>query len=170
MSPQELEWLAEQASRHSLIVEVGCFLGRSTRALADHTSGVVIATDTWSVDWAESIKGPDPIAYQTIQQHPDAFLEFLVNTRDLHNVLIRRGTLSESRLPFCPDMVFIDGDHSYWEVLRDIRAAKRIASGPGSLLCGHDYNSPHWPDVTRAVHDEFGMLEGACESIWWVTL
>src|SRR5258708_38660332 len=47
MSEAELTWLAEQAACHKVIVEVGSYLGRSTRALGDHTTGIVYAIDDW---------------------------------------------------------------------------------------------------------------------------
>src|SRR5579872_1226425 len=47
MLSTELEWLAEKAKRRKNIVEVGSWMGRSTRALADSTRGTVIAVDTW---------------------------------------------------------------------------------------------------------------------------
>src|SRR5262245_4650710 len=42
-----LEWLATQAQTHNVIVELGSYCGRSTRALADNTPGVVYAIDDW---------------------------------------------------------------------------------------------------------------------------
>ena len=47
MSPLELEWLAQQA-QHGIVVEIGSWMGRTTRAMADSKiDGVIYAVDTW---------------------------------------------------------------------------------------------------------------------------
>ena len=169
MSSEELEWLAQQAQTHVAIAEVGCFIGRSTRALADHTSGIVYAIDPWDPKWLESVGDADPAAMTVALRHPTPLLEFVENTRDLPNVLIRVGTLPSVRFPIPPDMIFIDGDHRYRAVSNDIFASLRLLR-PGCLLCGHDYEESHWPDVTDVVRSILGTPDGVCGSIWWVQL
>ena len=47
MTELELTYLAETASKSTLIVEVGSWMGRSTCALAATTKGLLFAVDTW---------------------------------------------------------------------------------------------------------------------------
>jgi hypothetical protein len=51
MRTNELDWLATRAADARMIVEVGCWQGRSTRALADHSAGIVYAIDPWAGDY-----------------------------------------------------------------------------------------------------------------------
>lgn len=159
MQEKELLWLAEHASQHSLIVEVGSYHGRSTRALGDHTSGKVIAVDTWDgpVDW----KG----------EKLDSFLDiFKINLTDLiesGKVTPITPTQVDLFVTECPDMVFIDADHSYAAVRKDIEFWKnKIAAG--GLLCGHDSG---FDDVQKALNElvpNYKVDEGT--SIWYATL
>jgi hypothetical protein len=48
MPDRELDWLSKQAAVYTNIVEIGSFMGRSTRALAEATRGTVTAVDTWA--------------------------------------------------------------------------------------------------------------------------
>lgn len=50
------------------------------------------------------------------------------------------------------DFVFIDADHSYDAVCKDIKAWRPKVRG-GGLISGHDYE---WPTVANAVHDTLG--------------
>src|SRR5687768_5054015 len=50
MSDAELFFLAKTAKVSKSIIEVGVYHGRTTRALADNTSGVVYAVDPWMPD------------------------------------------------------------------------------------------------------------------------
>lgn len=163
MSEEELGWLAENAQRHRVIVEVGSFLGRSTRALGDHCPGVVHAVDPW----------PDEVAADDVvgkkYRYPNKFIPFQQNLDDLivtGKVIPHRTTFREGLFPPASvDMVFIDGNHSYEAVMNDIRIARGVIE-PGGLLCGHDY-SRNWPGVVRAVDEAVGGENvNIFDSIW----
>jgi predicted O-methyltransferase YrrM len=61
-------------------------------------------------------------------------------------------------LPYKIDMVFIDGDHRYETVVKDIKKAFELLK-PGGLICGHDYDHPNWPGVKQAVDEYVGNVE-----------
>ena len=50
MSEEELVYLAELASDRECIVEIGSWMGRSARAMADNTKGKMYCVDTWQDD------------------------------------------------------------------------------------------------------------------------
>lgn len=143
MTEQELEWLALEAKKRHRIVELGSHLGRSTRALGDNTPGKVWAIDHWN--------GTDELQYQD-GERAQLFERFRENVGDL----IDRGKVvpvrtdhrqSESLPDIQPDMVFIDGDHSYEGCKADILHWKEKLV-PGGVLCGHDFE---FPEVSKAV-------------------
>ncbi len=143
MSEEELFWLAWQAQQHKLIVEIGCYLGRSTRALADHCSGTVIAIDDFA--------GPR----DTNEKYDSTALlsKYLENVPNSNVVTL----MSDHECMSCniyPDMVFIDGSHEYKDVKRDIERWLLFLQD-GGLLCGHDYDE-NWPGVTDAVNELLG--------------
>src|SRR5579864_9220071 len=84
MSEDEISWLAEQASSHSRIVEIGSWTGRSTLALAQNTQGTV-----WAIDnWLGSAGDLDDIIHA--RGIDWAFDEFRRNLRDCSNVYVKR--------------------------------------------------------------------------------
>ena len=151
MARDELLWLAERASEHSRIAEIGSWMGRSTRALADNTSGTVYAVDTWlgSEEHAGMLQG-----------RPDNYLldEFVRNMGDLVATArvcpIRMDSRVAARIFWERgtrfDMIFIDASHDYENVKADIVDWKKVLA-PGGLLCGHDFGCAEFPGVTRAI-------------------
>lgn len=66
------------------------------------------------------------------------------------------------------DFVFIDANHTYAEVKRDIVAWRPKVRRWGMVL-GHDY-SDRWPGVKRAVNEVFGKPILFDSSIWGVVV
>jgi hypothetical protein len=65
------------------------------------------------------------------------------------------------------DLIFIDGDHSYDGVRRDLLAwwpkVKR-----GGWLGGHDYAHPNQGEVKRAVDETMGLVKLGDNRTWWI--
>lgn len=163
MSETELNWLAQEAQKHKYIVEIGSHLGRSTRALADNTPGKVVAIDDW--------KGPRDVG----MEEGNFFPGFCHNMADVLGTKLQAirtdfKNLADVKLEEEPDMIFLDGEHTYKEVLRDLLWARsKMKHG---LLCGHDFEYQEVVYALAAFLAETDMVPsvGAAlrTSIWWV--
>ena len=171
VSRRELRWLARQAAQASLILEIGCFCGRSTSALASHTTGYVISVDSF-----EGAPG-DAHEREAKRVGPDALCDRAAeNLRDLiqaRRVILLKGR-SDDVLPMLRslhnkfDLAFIDGDHSCQQVLKDIDMCADLVR-PGGILSGHDYGGRKHPGVKKAVNERLPGFSIAVASIWmWV--
>ena len=165
LTETEAIWLAEHAAYSSCIAEIGSWRGRSTRALADHTPGVVFAIDSWDDSaigypgWWTATEAPS--LYRQPNWLWDEFHKHLgshIGTRVLplrmfsayaYEVFQRRGQRF--------DMVFIDGSHDYAHVRGDILMFRELLT-PHGIICGHDYNEPSCPEVAPAVHSVFNKI------------
>lgn len=163
MQPMHLEWLAQQAAIHESIIELGSWVGRSTRALCDNTRGHVWAVDMWEEG------NPFPNAELAYTMFKENLKEHLESGR----LTILRGTtdnafkivFSMHTSPFF-DMVFIDANHDYEYVKRDILNYRTVIR-PSGIICGHDLN---YDGVAKAVTEIFGADYRALEYLWWCDL
>jgi predicted O-methyltransferase YrrM len=165
MSEGELIWLAERAKASKIILEFGCYKGRSTRALADNTEGIIYAVDPWSGDYY-SDDGKSKIFSCEVNS------EFYNNLSDhiLNNRVFLFKTYSTSFIPLLrPDFVFLDGDHHYQAVKDDINHVMRICH-PRCIIAGHDYGRSDWPGVKQAVDEIFGDKALIHDTIWYVEM
>jgi predicted O-methyltransferase YrrM len=166
MSPAELQWLAEAAKQHQCIVELGSHLGRSTRALADNTAGTVYAIDDWKGPRQFKDGTPNTQWEEVAHKLLLAFQKNLAAHIASGKVVPIQTDHAEAITKFpgvMPDMVFIDGDHDYEPVVRDISLWKDIMA-PGGLLCGHDTD---WDGVARAVKDTLPGAENVPDTMIW---
>lgn len=157
-TPDELKILGELASRSKDVVEVGCWKGRSTKALLELCKGKVYAVDHWN--------GSDTDISGVVAREKDIFGEFFENVGHYPNLEILRGDSIEMSKCFNGkkvDMVFIDASHDYLSVKADIEAWLPKCK---KYICGHDYNIAQ---VKQAVDEKFPKVN-TVEDIWWVDL
>jgi len=145
MSIEQLKWLFNTAKEMETIVEVGSYKGRSTYALLTGTDGTV-----WAVD---------PFTGMKIG---DFYDDFVKNVGHFENLKILRMKSEEAVKQFKDksiDMVFIDGDHTYEEVKKDIEMWLPKVK---KLICGHDYQGA---DVRKAVDEK---LKVEVSNLIWI--
>lgn len=158
MSRRELEWIAETASQHMIIVEVGCWKGRTTTAIAMHTPGVVYAVDHWEGTADDDGAMRNELALRgAIAAYSDFCANLLpemrcgkvipVRSECSQAITVIRDLLAHRKAGF----VFIDGAHDYPSVRRDIIGFGGLLHS-GGIIAGHDY-APRWPGVVRAVDE-----------------
>lgn len=163
MSERELTWLATMASSCNKIVEFGCHHGRSTRAIADNAP---LGAKIWAVDpWGGNYKNEDGTSVNIDTYVMPQFRHNLHDHIVSGKVIPVRQFSHKFGLDEKVDMVFLDGDHRFEAVYRDIIAAKRLLK-PEGLLCGHDYDHPEWPGVKLAI-DAMSLKVEREDLIWW---
>jgi predicted O-methyltransferase YrrM len=173
MNEEELTWLAKTAAKSSCIAEIGSWRGRSARAMADNTDGMIVCVDPWS---------DDSIGYggwwtaqedRTKYGRKDWLLkEFQANLADHigHKVFMVRdfsaNAIEKIRMNMVRfDMIFIDGSHDFGHVCGDILMWWSLLK-PGGVFCGHDYGEPTCPEVAPAVNRFVGKVEVVAGTIW----
>ena len=146
-----VDWWSRELGARKQIVEVGCWLGRSTSyitRLCQARGATLTCVDTW----AGSSDRFDA-AYRALLASRDIEAEFRAHVAALGvSPQIRREpslAVARSFAPGSVDLVFLDASHDHDAVAADI-AAWRPALRERGLLAGHDL-SEHHPGVVAAV-------------------
>ena len=162
MQHRRWHWLDSQIKDHkwSIGVEVGVLFGQNLAYLLRENPGLqMIGIDFWR-----------PCKGYTVEEMEEYKEAALVLT-DLYPS--RLGYVEDSSnkahqlLPdACFDFVFIDADHNYYAVYRDLLNYRRKVR-PGGLLCGHDYRKE---GVYRALHNLYGheAHEVGIDNCWFI--
>lgn len=185
MRPEELEWLGTEAAKHKAVAEVGSWMGRSTRAIADNLpeDGYVFAVDTWMGSdeprHKEMLAGkalsPDaekPGDNWLLDQFCANFPEEYIKEGPRYRVrpcqrtsLAAADYLGTGCYHFRFGMIFLDASHDYENVLADIKAWHPLLA-EGGTMCGHDFGGS-FPGVQRAVQDFYPKAHKVgAGSIW----
>lgn len=152
MSESELHWLGTQAKSRKVIVELGSHRGRSTRAFADNLpeGGRLYAVDTWTD------KGNASYFWENLLDHITAGRVIPVSL----DGATAAGLLHDVEA----ELIFIDAEHDYNSVKRDILTWQPLLA-EGGLFCGHDYHTD-WPGVIQAVDELLIARQPPNTGIW----
>ena len=157
MNPDELHWLYYHASQYQSVLEVGCWQGRSTTALAQGCTGRVVTVDHFT-------GSPEEQAHEGIERET-LLATAMANLAPFPHVQIlpieSRFAARKFRAQSL-DMVFIDGSHTVEDVLADLLLwSPKVRY----LLAGHDLN---WGTVLMAL-GLFGVpFEKGPGNLWYM--
>lgn len=141
------------------VVEVGCWEGRSTIALAAACKPYPVqAVDTWN-------GSPGEVSAELARER-DVYATFLANTEGLNITPHRMGW--RDYFASHPDpvrFIHIDAEHSYLEVKENIEAVLPLMVS-GGVICGDD---AHHPPVQQAVLETLGNAY-LMATLWWTAV
>lgn len=155
--------LALSCATGAAVLEIGSYYGASScylGAALKQINGRLICVDTWS--------------NETMPEGTrDTYEIFMKNLAPLNSIVSVRRKRSEdlltTDLPDKLDMVFIDGDHSYLSVKRDVNIVMPLIAEEG-ILAFHDIK--WFQGVTRVVGEllstGFWRFEGSADNLMWL--
>ena len=197
--------LARNPGEPYSVVEIGSWAGESAilwaDAIRDHNEGVgrVVCVDPWLPYFSDTDvdRAPKLAQMEDALKNNEIYRLFLHNVRASgheRRVEPQRGK-SDDVLPQLGeqefDLVFVDGLHTYSQVIKDLHNSDRLVR-QGGLLCGDDLelqdhevdreltrqnkeidcildersNEHYHPGVTLAVSEFFGCEVSAYEGFW----
>lgn len=132
MTSSELDWLAEKASQANVIIELGCYKGRSTKQLALSSQGIIYTIDNFI-----GIPGDNELSIR--EEFEDNLRLELGSGKVILIPLSRQDAIEELyTLDIKADLIFIDAAHDYESVRDDIKSLLPFVKKDG-IICGHDY-------------------------------
>ncbi len=148
---------AEELSPDGIIIEIGALFGLSTQAILEGSkNNKVVTIDNFG--W-----NPIGLSEDRHEQLLRANLRYFTRQDRLQ---IYKGSSSSYLENIYSgekvSMVFIDADHSYEGVLKDINFADAVHA---PIVCGDDYS---FPGVSRAVNERYGDLVSCIGDMWWI--
>jgi hypothetical protein len=142
-----IEWIIRFADIPGPVVEIGTSLGYSAQALCE---GVIKSGKPKKVYTVDNY-GWNPMGMPRFRHKMHTDLNLRLASR-LTDLVIVDSTAEKFYQTFDqrPSIAFIDADHSYASVKKDLQYFKQIGT---PVIIGHDYN---FPDVAKAVHEVLG--------------
>ena len=163
-------WLASVINKegYKAGAEIGCLKGVTTRHILRYCPGLQLlyAVDLWSWDAYEGEEGHERLHdrwnFPVIKRH------FNRVTREFSNRLtVLEGIswdMAEKVKDGSLDFVFIDANHSYECVAKDIKAWTPKLH-PGGMLCGHDFSEKR-AGVIKAVTELVSDFSLGVDHVW----
>lgn len=146
------------------MIEIGSYMGESTSLFA--MSGLF--SDIYAIDpWEGSFQH-----LNENQGFVNIITEFNINNRLFTEKIVHPiiGYSQDVVHKFNDDeydVIYVDGDHDYTSVKRDIQMyLPKLKSG--GFMCGHDYNERIFPNTCAAIDEIFGKPHQVFSDESWV--
>lgn len=176
VTPKRWDWLTRMIRRNGFTVgaEVGVANGKNMRHLLEYNPRLrMYAVDKWEkVEGGGEAGDPTSCSPGCTSWDPvEGWNRFKLVTRQYKNRLtVLRGDSIEMAQHVedeSLDFVFIDADHRYEGVYRDIVAwAPKVK--PRGVICGHDMGYPRFPGVNKAVSELIpNYRDAGIDYVWW---
>jgi len=160
-----------------LVVEIGSFLGKSTRFILEAApNATIIAVDHWKATWKWFIHSWKGNVKERDKFESYIYETFLFNCWEYRDRLIplkadSTGGLDEiHNLELQPDLIYVDGDHYFEGVLKDI--FKSVSYFPEAQIVGDDWEwgpDRNYPvrQAAELIAKDFGYEIELNENTWY---
>lgn len=155
-------------------VEVGVWKGHTSKRVADSCPSLKKLFLVDPYDASLGYKKGNIYDERNQKKVSEAKKEMLSKMKDHKNVEFLFFTSEKASKKLknkSVDIIFIDGQHTYEEVKKDISFWKDKVK-EGGLLCGHDYNNRYKEHVVKAVDEAFDEKRISIydDAVWVVRL
>lgn len=164
----EIDKIAELAIGRKRALEIGCFIGKSTVAIAANAERVT-TIDPFDCHHSDINKDGNLDRSKEGFNNLPAYLD---NIKGYDNIRYFVG-LSQEFLPLFLnnetfDYIFIDGDHSYEGVLSDLKLCWPLLE-EGGVLVLHDYGNVngYLLGIKKAFDECFDSYDGLQDTVVW---
>ncbi|MDE3046242.1 MAG: class I SAM-dependent methyltransferase [Verrucomicrobiota bacterium] len=164
---EQIERLFAQ-NKIEIAIEVGCWLGTSTRHIASllPSGGKLFAVDHWL---GSSEHQPGGVEYQpAIHYLYHQFLSNVIHAGLTDKIIpVKMNSLDAKDLLSMvdPDFIYIDASHETEAVLDDLRAWYPLIQGDG-IFCGDDWGHPPVATAVKIFAEERHLMIEAHDNFW----
>jgi len=144
------------------LLEIGSYTGESTSIFANRFKEVV-SIDPFIDDYDQNDMACQHAPFEKV------FEKFKERTAPYNNITQIRKTSDEAfeTLSTKFDVIYIDGLHTYEQVIKDITNYKKLLK-PSGFMSGHDYSVENWSGVVKAVIETIGEPDKTFQDTSWI--
>jgi cephalosporin hydroxylase len=164
----EYDWVTIKKDNEAILsgtmIEIGSYMGESTMMFA--SSGIFK-----TIHSIEPHQGAELFNETNGYDWSDVEREYIINTRYFDNIIHHKDysyNISEEFEDNSIDFIYIDADHTYESVNRDLKLYLPKLK-PNGWIGGHDYNKNQWPGVVKAINENIGKPQHIFKDTSWLS-